>query len=217
MKMESKEYQFKTAEVDRKSMDDVIGRIDDQAIRLLHHAMGIGGEAGELVDAIKKHIFYGKPLDEKNVVEEIGDILWYATRLLNVLGYSLEDAMGANHIKLNKKRYAKGYSDKAAVDRADKKEEEDPACSGSKQSHRKLKSEEICRILDDAFSQVIGVKEEVKESSVSDLKGFRVIDSGTGINDLHKAFAAIIDSKKSKELPKEKEITLEDAIREIFS
>ena len=54
--MESKNYQKQTALVDRDSMNDVVSRIGDREARLLHHSIGIAGEGGELVDAIKKHI-----------------------------------------------------------------------------------------------------------------------------------------------------------------
>ena len=121
--MDSKQYQSESELVDRASMDDVVGRIGDREARLLHHSMGIAGESGELVDAIKKHIFYGKPLDEENVLEEIGDLMWYQARLLALLGFTVEDAMDHNNKKL-KIRYAGGYSNKAAVERADKPEGE---------------------------------------------------------------------------------------------
>ena len=34
---------------------------------------GVVGEIGELMDAYKRHIAYGKELDRINVLEEIGD------------------------------------------------------------------------------------------------------------------------------------------------
>ena len=45
----------------------------------LHMYMGVAGELGELLDAIKKNVIYGKPLDTKNVLEECGDIMFYTT------------------------------------------------------------------------------------------------------------------------------------------
>lgn len=44
---------------------------------LLHCATGLVTESAELVDCIKKHVFYGKPLDVVNIKEELGDLLWY--------------------------------------------------------------------------------------------------------------------------------------------
>lgn len=90
-------------------------------MRLIHGAMGIAGESGELVDAIKKHVFYGKPLDTENVKEELGDILWYMSILLDEVGSSFEDIMTRNDNKLGT-RYPKGYTNEAAIARADKAE-----------------------------------------------------------------------------------------------
>jgi hypothetical protein len=44
---------------------------------LLHMGLGVIGEWGELVDAIKKSAIYGKPLDTVNLTEEVGDVTWY--------------------------------------------------------------------------------------------------------------------------------------------
>ena len=93
---------------------------------LIHMTLGVAGEAGELVDAIKKHWAYGKPLDVGNVVEELGDLLFYIQGVLNIVTSqgvlapeTLEDLMVANMNKLSK-RYPTGYSDQAAIARADK-------------------------------------------------------------------------------------------------
>ena len=87
--------------------------------RMVHAAMGVSGEAGELIDAIKKTWIYGKPLDRENVLEEAGDLLFYLQALLTECGYTLDDAMTANVAKLAK-RYPRGYTDAAAIARADK-------------------------------------------------------------------------------------------------
>lgn len=49
---------------------------------LAHMAMGITGEMGEIIDALKKHHIYGKELDQANLVEELGDCCWYLAGLL---------------------------------------------------------------------------------------------------------------------------------------
>lgn len=48
-----------------------------QTIRLLHSIIGVSGEAGELLDQIKRHLYYSKDLDLINLKEEFGDMLWY--------------------------------------------------------------------------------------------------------------------------------------------
>ena len=39
--------------------------------------VGVSGEAGELLDAVKKAVIYRKPLDLENVIEELGDLEFY--------------------------------------------------------------------------------------------------------------------------------------------
>lgn len=59
-------------------------------VRILHAAIGCVTESGELLDALKKQIFYGRELDTVNVKEEAGDILWYLAILFDELGTDFE-------------------------------------------------------------------------------------------------------------------------------
>lgn len=72
-------------------------------INLLHASMGLATESGEVVDAIKKHLFYGKPIDRTNLIEEAGDVLWYLALLLDTVGVSFEQVMDVNIAKLQKR------------------------------------------------------------------------------------------------------------------
>lgn len=90
----------------------------------VHAAIGISGEAGELLDAVKKCWAYDQDLDIENVLEECGDLLFYITAMLDTLGYDLEDAEKHNYDKLNK-RYPNGFTNQAAKDRADKQTKDD--------------------------------------------------------------------------------------------
>lgn len=88
---------------------------------LIHMAMGVAGEAGELLDAIKKATIYKKKLDIENVVEELGDIEFFMQGIRNELCLSRDLVLQKNHEKL-RKRYPVGvYSDGQANARADKK------------------------------------------------------------------------------------------------
>lgn len=78
--------------------------------RLLHAAIGLSTEAGELIDALKKSIFYGRDLDLQNLREEMGDIMWYMAILSDALNYPLEQCQEDNINKL-KKRYPDGFAD----------------------------------------------------------------------------------------------------------
>ena len=81
--------------------------------------MGLAGETGETVDIFKKHIYQGKDLDINDVIEEIGDILWYIANLCNVNKITMKECMESNVEKL-RKRYPNGFSIKDALERADK-------------------------------------------------------------------------------------------------
>ncbi len=87
---------------------------------LLHATLGISGEAGELLDAVKKSFIYNKELDFVNAKEELGDILWYVALACRTLGVSFDEIMQMNIDKLTK-RYPEKYTDAAAAERADKK------------------------------------------------------------------------------------------------
>ncbi|WAX22366.1 MazG-like nucleotide pyrophosphohydrolase [Pseudomonas phage MiCath] len=110
-----------------KPGQDILDSLTPQKCNALHMAVGQSGEAGELLDAIKNWVIYGKELNRENVVEEMGDIEFYLNGLRAELGITREECLQANVTKLltgsaNKKaRYAEGtYSDAQAQDRADK-------------------------------------------------------------------------------------------------
>ena len=81
--------------------------------------MGLAGETGETIDIFKKHIYQGKVLDINDVIEEIGDILWYIANLCNVNKITMKECMESNVEKL-RKRYPNGFSIKDALERVDK-------------------------------------------------------------------------------------------------
>lgn len=106
-----------------KPGQDIIKSLTPEKAHLLHMVVGISGEAGELLDSIKKHVIYNQPLDVENLVEEIGDIQFYIQGILNTLNIGPSLTTLHNIIKLEK-RYGPTYSDEAAERRADKCQEE---------------------------------------------------------------------------------------------
>ena len=99
----------------------IVDGMNAKAAHILHMSIGIAGEAGELLDAIKKHVIYGKDLDLENVIEELGDLEFYMEGLRAALCLSRKEILMANKVKLLGKRYASGtYSDSQATGRADK-------------------------------------------------------------------------------------------------
>jgi len=103
-----------------KPGDDILASMDGKDAHRMHMAIGVSGEAGELLDAIKKGVIYRKPLDRENIVEELGDIEFYMEGLRASLGITREETIEANIAKLSVRYNGMKYSDTAAQDRADK-------------------------------------------------------------------------------------------------
>lgn len=78
--------------------------------------LGIAGEAGEVADMIKKHLFQGHKLDQAALMSELGDVLWYIAEIADASGFTLEDVARWNVEKL-KERYPDGFSEEASVNR----------------------------------------------------------------------------------------------------
>jgi len=98
----------------------IVFEMNGRKAQLMHAILGISGEAGELLDTIKKHIVYNQPLDMENVVEELGDLEFYLEMLRQELKLNRQVILWKNESKLVK-RYGKKYSDKSAKARKDKK------------------------------------------------------------------------------------------------
>lgn len=102
-----------------KPSSEILDSLHTGKISILHAAIGIAGEAGELLDQVKKHVIYNKPLDSENLVEELGDLEFYLEMLRQAASITRQDTLDRNIAKLSI-RYAEGYSDQAAQARADK-------------------------------------------------------------------------------------------------
>src|SRR3989304_5173811 len=63
------------------SKDDSYIRNEPKLSAIDHAVKGLVTESAELTDALKKHLIYGKILDEVNLLEEAGDQLWYLALL----------------------------------------------------------------------------------------------------------------------------------------
>jgi len=72
-------------------------------LKLLHDAIGIVGEAGEVSEIIKKHVFKGKPLDKDHLKEEISDTIHYIARLCDRMDFDLDDIMAQNISKIEER------------------------------------------------------------------------------------------------------------------
>jgi len=98
----------------------ILDQMNGRDAGLMHAVLGISGEAGELVDAIKKKIIYGKAIDVPNIVEELGDMEFYMEDLRRHLGITREQCLAGNMSKLAQRYPSFRYTDAAAIARADK-------------------------------------------------------------------------------------------------
>jgi NTP pyrophosphatase (non-canonical NTP hydrolase) len=67
---------------------------------IFYPAMGLAGEAGEILNKLKKTLRDGTPMDALALKKELGDVLWYVAVLAEDLGISLELLAQANLEKL---------------------------------------------------------------------------------------------------------------------
>ena len=105
-----------------KPGQDIIDSLTPGKMNALHMTVGVSGEAGELLDAVKKYVIYNKEVDRENVIEELGDLEFYMEGIRQEFGITREATIAANINKLGKRYSAGSYSDKQAQERADKSE-----------------------------------------------------------------------------------------------
>ena len=84
--------------------------------KVLNGVLGLAGEAGECADIVKKHQFQGHELSREEVIEELGDVLWYVAETATGLGITLHDVAMANIEKLWA-RYPHGFDADRSIHR----------------------------------------------------------------------------------------------------
>jgi len=83
---------------------------------MLHGVFGVFSEAGEILEEMMKTKLEGREIDHVNIIEEIGDIMWYLALVLRVNDGSFEDAAERNLNKL-KARYPEQFTQEKAENR----------------------------------------------------------------------------------------------------
>lgn len=106
------EYQAQTRRTMNMHLDD------DPAMKLATMAMGLAGEAGEVVDLLKKHLGHGHPLELDKLERELGDVLWYVSAIATLTGTRMDTAAASNLEKL-RKRYPDGFTSEASINRTE--------------------------------------------------------------------------------------------------
>ena len=100
----------------RKEIERTMNHELSEEKKLSMLAMGIAGEAGEIVDSMKKVLYHGHKLDRADLVKELGDLEWYVTHLKKHFSITDEEVREQNVRKL-RKRYANGFSEEASINR----------------------------------------------------------------------------------------------------
>jgi NTP pyrophosphatase (non-canonical NTP hydrolase) len=71
-------------------------------------AMGVAGEAGEVVEKWKKIVAYKAGVitaeDRAELAKELGDVVWYIAVMADSLGLSFDDIMQRNVAKLQSRK-----------------------------------------------------------------------------------------------------------------
>lgn len=102
--MNLKEYQLFCRKIAKK--------FKDREKEIMTWGLGISGEAGDVAGCIKK-TFSHKNDQKDGIRENLGDTLWYIAAICNFFNWDLENIAKENVKKL-KKRYPKGFTEKAA-------------------------------------------------------------------------------------------------------
>lgn len=69
--------------------------------RLIENTLGLVGEAGEVAEKIKKYLRDNTKVSQKEIIKELGDVVFYATALSNYFYSNLSEVMQTNMDKLN--------------------------------------------------------------------------------------------------------------------
>lgn len=91
--------------------------LEPMQARLLDWGLGLSGEAGEVTEVIKHHIFGKEPLDKMKLAKELGDVLWYMAAICTTADMELSAVAELNMHKLHHRYHGGGYDASASADR----------------------------------------------------------------------------------------------------
>lgn len=77
---------------------DIVASMTPEKAHLMHMAVGVAGEVGELLGAFVEALINRNPLDLENVTEELGDAEFYLEGLRQGLGFNRADTNKGLHI-----------------------------------------------------------------------------------------------------------------------
>ncbi len=88
----------------------------DGTQRLIIAALGLAGEAGEFANLVKKLTAHGHDVPVEELMEELGDVLWYLAEAATSIESSLGD-IGENNVQKLRNRYPEGFSSHRSINR----------------------------------------------------------------------------------------------------
>lgn len=95
------------------NFDNDLGKLNNSEDILRKHlynaASGMSIESNEVLQLIQRYSFCDKGLNKDEIFEECGDVLWYVSYLLTMIGMTLEDCIKCNLIKVAK-RYPERFN-----------------------------------------------------------------------------------------------------------
>ena len=91
---------------------------ENETISML--CMGLSGEAGEVIDYLKKIIYHKHDFDKQKLMSEMGDMMWYFALLADYFKIDFDEILTSNIAKL-KKRYPNGFRIQDSINRAENK------------------------------------------------------------------------------------------------
>jgi len=100
-------------------------KADTDQMMKIHAAVGVAGESGELLDAVKKVYIYGQTLTAErlnNIIEEMGDIEFYLQAMRNLFSLDRQMVLNLNAIKLSKRYRDLTFTVGESIKRRDKEE-----------------------------------------------------------------------------------------------
>lgn len=117
-----------------------------------HGALGISSEVGELSDVIKKAFVNNMELDKKEIIKELGDVLWYCALVARSVDSNLHEAMAVNLEKIHARYGDKGYSE-----------------IRYNRENRDLKKED--QVADQVITESTQVKDQVVQRMIAEKRG----------------------------------------------
>lgn len=110
---------MRTCSIDYTSEDRMTNALQlsaDHQAMLMHAALGLSSEAGEVAGILQK-IYQGHSFDRIHLAKELGDVLWMVAEVCEALGVQLSSVAEMNLAKL-RARYPDGFDPEKSRHRA---------------------------------------------------------------------------------------------------